>query len=178
MLAKNTKWANIWNLLTPLDSMHLAIFLENFLIFFQFLFQIWNTSNSPLIRFFVSTTGFRSNRTSIPVVPVGIPIWTDWTRILNWDLNSSVFLRFLVEPNRYTGTGARRFDSRYRYKKPWSSLSLLFNLYCHPVSGDSLVNRAAIGDKGCGSNDLIFFVESSSSINSGTVGHWGGLQFR
>jgi hypothetical protein len=47
----------------------------------------------------------------------------------------------------------------------------VFNLYCHPISGDSLVNRAAIGDKGCGSNDLIFFVESSSSINSGTVGH-------
>jgi hypothetical protein len=33
MPAKNTKCTNIWNFLTPLDSMHLAIFLEFFLIF-------------------------------------------------------------------------------------------------------------------------------------------------
>jgi hypothetical protein len=33
--------------------MHLAIFLENFLIFFNFYFKFENTSNSPLIRFFL-----------------------------------------------------------------------------------------------------------------------------
>jgi hypothetical protein len=33
-------------------------------------------------------------------------------------LNSSGFL-FPVEPNWYTGTGARWFGSRYWYKKPW-----------------------------------------------------------
>jgi hypothetical protein len=32
--------------------MHLAIFLENFLIFFNFYFKFENTSHSPLIRFF------------------------------------------------------------------------------------------------------------------------------
>jgi hypothetical protein len=57
MPAKNTKWANIWNLLTPLDSMHLAIFLENFLIFFNFYFKFENTSNSPLIRLYAQHGG-------------------------------------------------------------------------------------------------------------------------
>jgi hypothetical protein len=38
---KNTKCTNIWNVLTRFDSMRLAIFLENFLLFLKFFIQIW-----------------------------------------------------------------------------------------------------------------------------------------
>jgi hypothetical protein len=37
---KNTKYTNILKFLTPLDSMHLAIFLEIFFVLFHFLIQI------------------------------------------------------------------------------------------------------------------------------------------
>jgi hypothetical protein len=66
----------------------------NFFRKFSYIFSIFISNlktrqNLHWFDFFISTTGFQSNQTGIPVVPVGIPIWTDWTRILNWDLNSS-----------------------------------------------------------------------------------------
>jgi hypothetical protein len=59
--------------------MHLAIFLENFLLFFQFLIQIWKH-----VKFHTNSVFFFNDRepvepVRIPVKPVGIPVGPDCT---------------------------------------------------------------------------------------------------
>jgi hypothetical protein len=84
--------------LTSIDSMHLAIFLENFLLFFQFLIQIWKHVKFYTNSFF-STTGNRSNRSGIPVKPIVVPVGPDCTA---WFEFKFEFIRFPAgsRPNR------------------------------------------------------------------------------
>jgi hypothetical protein len=78
MPAKNTKCTNIWNFLTPLDSMHLAIFLENFLLFFNS-----NLKTRQILRWF----GFLVQRSVYRTKPIEL-------QNLIWNLNSTGFGRF------------------------------------------------------------------------------------
>jgi len=63
MLAKYTKWTNIWKFLTPLDSSQIEVFLG---IFWDFFIFLNSNLNFELGRF---STGRYRNRSG-PVTPV------------------------------------------------------------------------------------------------------------